>query len=230
MLNKLVFFTLFFCFLIQSCDSSSPKQASVEGVGLKTDTVGNTNSSQKGSTTLLPCSDVLTRKGIDDIQKIYSDTMTFDQSKLLFVTRDSALSVFRQKDNNCVLLVKMLIDSTDLYAYRDGSPLLLMDLDGDNQKEVLVTVAKKGNHPNFRAYKMGKENGEIVLKKIRRFEELTNPKFDAATGLVRAHWSDKGDYELDEFYKISSDNALVFVKGFERSNGKELRYTTKASW
>ena len=230
MLNKLVFFALFFCFLIQSCDSSAPKQASAEGVGLKTDTVRNTNSSQKSSTTLLPCNDILPRKGVDDMQKIYSDTMTFDQSKLLFVTRDSALSVFRQKNNDCALLVKILIDSTDLYAYQDGSPLFLMDLDGDNQKEVLVTVAKKGNHPNFRAYKLGKENGQIVLKKIRRFEELTNPKFDASTGLVRAHWSDKGDYELDEFYKISSDNALVFVKGFERSNGKELRYTTKASW
>ena len=227
--NKLVFFALSFCFLIQSCDSS-PKQTSAEGLGLKTDTVRNTNSSQKRSSPLSPCSDVLRRKGVDDMQKIYSDTMTFDQSKLLFVTRDSALSVFRQKDNNCVLLVKMLIDSTDLYAYRDGSPLLLMDLDGDNQKEVLVTVAKKGNHPNFRAYKLGKENGEIVLKKIRRFEELTNPKFDAATGMVRAHWSDKGDYELDEFYKISSDNALVFVKGFERNKDKESRYTTKANW
>ena len=104
MLNKLVFFALSFCFLIQSCDSSSPKQASADGLGLKTDTVPNTNSSQKSSTTLLSCSDVLARKGVDDMQKIYSDTMTFDQSKLLFVTRDSALSVFRQKNNDCVLL------------------------------------------------------------------------------------------------------------------------------
>lgn len=232
MSNKFFFLLGFIAVLAQSCDTN-PVQTNGLSQTPKTDSVVNKTIAQtenKTAEVLFPCSDVLPKKGVDYIQKIYSRSMKFDSSQLLFVTRDSALSVYRQKDKDCGLLVKIPIDSTDLYSYRDGSPLYLQDLDGDNQKEVLVSVAVNGNSFKFRVYRLTKDKDKISLKKIKRCEELVNPEYDKTTGMVRTHWYEKGDYELDEYYKISKDDVLEFVKGFERSNGVEKKYTTKAKW
>ena len=230
--NRIFIFSVLIAFLVQSCDTN-PSQTNVASKTLKADSIGNQTVVQeatKTETVVFPCSDILPQKGVDYVQKIYSRSMMFDSSQLLFVTRDSALTVYRQKDKDCGLLIKIPIDSTDLYSYRDGSPLYLQDLDGDNQKEVLVSVAVNGNNFKFRVYRLMKDKGKISLTKIRRCEELVNPEYDKATGMVRTHWFEKGNYELDEYYKISPENSLVFVKGFERSKGGEKNYTTKTGW
>ena len=75
-------------------------------------------------------------------------------------------------------------------------------MDGDKQKEVLVIVQKNGGNSNFRVYKLAKEYGQIALQKIQNFEKNINPELDSLTGLVRSHWYEKGDYELDEYYQL----------------------------
>lgn len=235
MFNKFIFLITCLCIVVQSCDSNTnPSTTKETDTSLKKDTISAQNTANQETkmdeTPVILCADVLKNKGAKDDQIIYSATMSIDSVRLLFVTRDSALSVYRQKDNNCSLVNKVPIDSCALYSYTSGSPLYLKDMDGDGRKEVLVTVEKKGGHSNYRVFKVAQENTRIVLKKIRRFEELINPQYDAATGLVRVHWSDKGNYELDEYYKISKDDTLVFVKGMELKNDKETKYTTKAGW
>jgi hypothetical protein len=231
MLNKFFSLTICIALLAQSCDSAS-KQTPANGVTQTGDSTAQKNSAVQAAdaTPSLPCATLLKAQNADDLQKIYSDTLTFDNRLLLFVTRDSALHIYHQKENNCAFLLKIPIDSTDLYGYQDGSPLFLTDMDGDNQKEICVTVEKNKGHSQFRVYRLLKENDHLVLKKIRRFEELINPVYDKESGLVRTHWYDRDDYELDESYRISKDDALVFVKGFESKRGKEKRSETKTGW
>ena len=217
MRSTIIFFSIWLCFIFQNCDSPTNLNQS------------NDAGKKVGSTTL-PCDDVLKNSNSDNLQKIYFDTVAYANNALLFVTRDSALSVYNQSEKDCSLLLKIPIDSTDLYTYRDGSPLFLKDLDGDKQKEVLITVQKNGGNSNFRVYKLDKQNGQISLKKIQNFEKIINPELDSLTGLVRSHWYEKGDYELDEYYQISKENQLIFIKGFERSNGKDKRYEAKEGW
>jgi hypothetical protein len=217
MRNTIIFFSIWLCLLFQSCDSPTNLNQS------------NDAGKKVGSTTL-PCDDVLKNSNSNNLQKIYFDTVAYANNALLFVTRDSALSVYNRNEKDCSLLLKIPIDSTDLYTYRDGSPLFLKDMDGDKQKEVLVTVQKNGGNSNFRVYKLAKENGQISLKKIQNFEKIINPELDSLTGLVRSHWYEKGDYEMDEYYQISKENQLIFIKGFERSNGKDKRYEAKEGW
>jgi hypothetical protein len=210
--NKSLLFALLLCLI--GCDSHTLSQSKDKRV--------ETNAIPL----MLPCDAVLKNKNADDLQKIYSDTMFYSSNVLLIVTRDSTLSLYRQNETACTLLLKQPIDSTDLYSYRDGSPLFLEDLDGDKQKEILVTVGKNGGNSRFRVYRLMNEKGEISIKKIRRFEKIINPQYDATTHMVRSHWYERKDYEVDEYYQIK-DNALVFVKGFESKNGKESRYFTK---
>ena len=217
MRSTIIFFSIWLCFIFQNCDSPTNLNQS------------NDAGKKVGSTTL-PCDDVLKNSNSNNLQKIYFDTVAYANNALLFVTRDSALSVYNRSEKDCSLLLKIPIDSTDLYTYRDGSPLFLKDLDNDKQKEVLVTVQKNGGNSNFRVYKLVKENGQISLKKIQNFEKIINPELDSLTGLVRSHWYEKGDYELDEYYQISKENQLIFKKGFERSNGKDRRYEAKEGW
>jgi hypothetical protein len=217
MRNTIIFFSIWLCLLFQSCDSPTNLNQS------------NDTGKKVGSTTL-PCDDVLKNSNSNNLQKIYFDTVAYANNELLFVTRDSALSVYNRNEKDCSLLLKIPIDSTDLYTYRDGSPLFLKDLDGDKQKEVLVTVQKNGGNSNFRVYKLDKQSGQLSLKKIQNFEKIINPELDSLTGLVRSHWYEKGDYELDEYYQISKENQLIFIKGFERSNGKDKRYEAKEGW
>jgi hypothetical protein len=227
MLQNPLFIALLLCILGLGCDSRTPSRPPN-----KTDLAQNPEGAVQnmGSVSILPCEAVLKDKDTNDLQKIYWDTMLFNTNALLFVTRDSTLFVYQQADKNCSLLLKQPIDSTDLYTYRDGSPLLLKDMDGDNQKEVLVTVGINGGHSKFRVYKLIFKHNHIGLNKIAKFEKLINPEFDLTTGMVRSHWYDRNDYELDEYYQISKDNALIFVKGFESKKGKEQRYLTKKNW
>ena len=132
MRNTIIFFSIWLCLLFQSCDSPANLNQS------------NDAGKKVGSTTL-PCDDVLKNDSAKNLQKIYFDTVAYTNNSLLFVTRDSALSVYSRNEKDCSLLLKIPIDSTDLYTYRDGSPLFVKDLDGDKQKEVLVTVQKNGD-------------------------------------------------------------------------------------
>jgi hypothetical protein len=232
MFNKFLFLTILIALCVQSCTSNSKStptngQSSVETTSNKTVVA---QAQTEAPPQYFPCATMLKSANPNNLQKIYSDTLTFDNKRLLFVTRDSALHVFQQKDQNCTLLLKIPIDSTDLYSYQDGSPLVLTDIDGDGQKDVFVTIEKNKGHSQFRVYRLAKENEHLVLKKIRRFEALVNPEFDKTTGLVRSHWYDRDDYEMDESYRISKDGVLTFVKGFESKRGKEKRYETKAGW
>ena len=235
MLHKFIFLLMGCCVLSQSCNSPANQTSNTEGDrGLKMDSVSIQNAvHQEGNGRDLPfvaCADVLENKDSKHISYIFSDTLTVFNTQLFFVTRDLTLSVYTQKDKNCTFLLKIPIDSTVLNPYTEGCPLFLKDMDGDHQKEVLVTVEKNGGHAHFRVYRLVQENGQIVLRKIRRFEELINPEYDTATGMVRAHWYDRDDYELDDYFKISNDNTLVFVKGMERRNGNPKTYTTKYGW
>jgi hypothetical protein len=218
MRNTFIFFSIWFCLIIQGCNSPTNSNQS------------NDMGKKEVSSIKMLCDDVLKNDSINNLQKIYFDTLVYANNALLFVTRDSALLVYSQHEKDCTLLFKLPIDSTDLYTYRDGSPLFLKDLDGDKQKEVLVTVQKNGGNSNFRVYKLDRENGQVSLKKIQNFEKIINPELDSLTGLVRSHWYEKGDYELDEYYQISKENQLIFIKGFERSNGKDKRYEAKEGW
>jgi hypothetical protein len=103
-------------------------------------------------------------------------------------------------------------------------------MDGDNQKEILVTVGINGGHSKFSVDKLIFVNYHIALKKIENFEKLVNPEYDPTTDMIRSHWYERNDYELDEYYQISKNNALVFVKDIESKNGKERRYLTKEDW
>ena len=231
MLQKFLFLSVIIVVLFEHCDSSPSQTGQIEK-NSKTDTISIQGAVFQSTThtVVIPLSKILPKKGVDYIPKIYFDTLMYDNKRLLFTTRDSALTVYQQMDTTGTFLLKIPIDSTDLYTYTDGSPLFLKDMDGDNQKEVLVTVDKNGNHLKFRVYRLVKNNTLIGLKKISRFDDLINPEFDPTSGMVRTHWFDRDDYELDEFYKISKDDALVFVKGLERQKGKVRKYEKKAGW
>ncbi|MBL7814824.1 MAG: hypothetical protein JNL70_07435 [Saprospiraceae bacterium] len=230
MFKKLVFPALFMAFLGQNCDSKPQNAANSEPTS-QTDSLPPSDIRHtEGVQNAQPCDAILTPNSPADLQKIYSDTLAFAQQSLLFVTRDSALSVFKKAENRCSLLLKIPIDNTDLYGYTDGSPLFLSDIDGDKQKEVFVTVEKNGGHSKFRIYRLMTEGGDIRLKKIEKMDELINPEYDIATGMIRSHWYERGDFEQDEYYRISKNDVLQFVKGLERRGDKEKTYTTKQGW
>jgi hypothetical protein len=233
-LHKCLFFAFFVCLLGLQCSSpTSPNAVKVLDKAIATDTAssqGVANSVKKeGTLPLVSCETVLKNKA-GDLQEIYADTLHYGNQTLLFVTRDSALLMYNQKGTECAFLLKVPIDSTDLYGYTGGSPLFLQDMDGDNQKEVMITVEKINGHDQFRVYRLVEHQGQIGLKKIQKFEQLIDPRYDGTTGLVRSHWYDRDDYELDEYYRLSKDDALVFVKGYELKKGVEKRYLTKKGW
>ena len=231
MLNKFLFPLLIVIVLFGSCDSNlSQSNQADKNIGTAAVSTKGAVFQSTTDTSLLPLDDILPKDGVEHIQKTYFDTLTYNNKLLLFATRDSALTVYEKRDLSCVFLLKIPIDSTDLYTYTDGSPVFLQDMDGDNQKEVLVTVYKNGNYSKHRVYRLVTSNGLIGLKKLGRFEDLINPEFDPQTSMVRSHWLDRNDYELDEFYTLSKDDSLVFVKGLERKNGKVSKYTRKTGW
>lgn len=235
MFNKIIFLLICLCILGQSCDTS-PKQVQTTDSGktlpkdysMRHDLISQVKNID--SAQVEQCSDILPRKGVDYIRKIYFDTMTFDNMPLLCVTRDSNFLIYSQKNSSCTLIFKIPIDSTDLYKYTDGSPLFLQDIDDDNQKEVFVTIYRNKGNSTFRVYRLIHNDGQMALVKIMKLEEVINPEYDKSTRLIRSHWYDKDNYEVDEYYKITQDDRLVFVKGFKHSNGKDEHYTTKQGW
>ncbi len=233
MRQKFIFLLLCLGFVTQSC-RNGPKTDNHAMGETVTDTASTQNvdneEGKRPDLSAMSCSYLLKRDTTKNFQNIYADTMTVFNTPLLFVTRDSAMSVYVQSQTDCTFLLKIPIDSCDLYSYSDGSLLVLKDMDGDKQKEVMVTVYRNKGHYSFRVYRLVKENEQIVLKKMPRFEELINPEYDAHTGTVRTHWYESGDYELDEYYKISKDHALIFVKGMERKGNAVKSYTTKDKW
>lgn len=233
MIQKFIFLLLSLGFVTQSCNNN---QNTTNNASNKTNadsaSVQNLDNEvgKRPDLSGLPCVYLVKRDTTKTFQNIYADTMTVFNTPLLFVTRDSALLVFAQSQMDCTFLLKIPIDSTDLYTYTDGSPVFLEDMNGDNQKEVLVTVSKNKGHYSFRVYRLVKENDRIVLKKMPRFEELINPEFNAKTNMIRVHWFESDNYELDESYTISKDDALIFVKGMERKGDKVRTYATKDKW
>jgi hypothetical protein len=181
------------------------------------------------------CRERLSEPSEDESEVVYSDSLPFSGTQLFFLTRDSTFYAYQQTATQCELLLEQPIDR-DLYSWTDGSQIVLADLDGDAQKEVLVQIFKNKNQSKYWVFRLLEVHRKCVLKKIERFEELMNPEWDPKTGFVRSSWGDKYG-EGVEFYQFKADR-LTFVKGTksvaQMVNGEremtDTEYTTKAGW
>jgi hypothetical protein len=220
MLKKVIILLLIISILQQNCASQSSNTQTKKAV---------LEQQKTASQSTVFCKDILTKPSKME-QLTYSDTVTYGNKLLLLVTQDSTFSVYDKNGNDCNLVFTTRIDNTNLYSYTDGSKVFARDIDGDGQKEVGFMV-EKNQYAKYRIFRIVREKSGIKFKQIKRLEELEKPEFDEETGLIRSHTYGRGGYEVDEYYKLSKEDILTFVKGFKvGSNGSETTYTTKEGW
>jgi hypothetical protein len=229
MATKLFSIVLVFCCIGAGCQSKSSPNAPNNAQNA-TDSVVLTKS--VGDNAVSVCAEVLNKPSEDAENPNYTDSLQLGNKHLYFLTRDSTFYVYQQTANQCTLIFETHIDIED-NSWLNGVKIKLEDVDGDNQKELFVRIFREKNYYKYWVFRILEEKDKVVFKKINRFEELLNVKFDKQSGLIRSNWGQKG-LEIDEFYKLSKGDVLTFVKGTRSvtkgDDVKDTEYTTKEGW
>jgi hypothetical protein len=233
MVAKLFSIVLFFSFITLGCQSKSSQNGQNNAVSVQ----NRVDSVVLAKPAQLLCADILKKPSDNDDASVALDSIQLGDKHLLFLLRDSTFYVYQQKANQCELVFETHIDE-DPNSWPDGDKIKLEDIDGDNQKDVFVRVYREKNYYKYCVFRIITGNDKITISKIKRLEELLNIEYDKESGLIRSNWGQKG-LELDEFYKLSKDGILTFVKGTRsvmtidkdgESDVKDTKYTTKEGW
>ncbi len=189
----------------------------------------------------MPCSNLLYLNNSEDSIYLHYDTLDFNNKKLLFIIKeDSTFSVYENKQGECILIFKKIINYADIGTgvQESRSALLLIDINGDTQKEILIQTYKNRANGRFMGYHLVSENMGIKLIPISRFEDLYSPYYDPKTKLIVSEIVEKS-FHSQEYFSIDKNFNLKFVKGtkstkFIDEDGesifKEEKYIHKEGW
>ncbi len=235
MIAKIFSYILIACTVCCIACSTKNNQNNAANAQNGTDSLALTKSIEQPSASL--CTDVLKQPSNNEEGKFASDSLQLGDKRLFFIKKDSIFQVYQQNAHQCNLIFETVV-AEDPDSWPDGEKIKLEDINGDNQKDVFVRTFREKNYYNFCVFRIVEENGKIEFKKIKRIEELLNVRFDKKSGLIRSLWGQKG-LEIDEYFKLTKDDKLTFVKGIKsvikiddkgETDVTDTPYTTKEGW